>query len=462
MVHALWMLPLLVVAMSGALLAVGVEPEIDVQGNGVSIVNGDIAPSVADDTEFGNAEINTGTVTHTFTIENTGLGALNLSGAPLVDITGDLTGEFTVSAVPTTPVAAGGGTTTFVVTFDPSAVGLRTAKVSIANDDGDENPYDFDIQGMGVTPEIDVQGNGVSIVDGATPPVAGNDTEFGNVNVVSGALVHTFTILNTGSANLNLTGAPLVAVGGAHVGDFTVAAGPTTPVTAGGGTTTFQVTFDPLYTGRRTATVTIANDDSDESSYTFDIQGTGVFVQPPGGVGVSGPAASTSAASGVTQNAATLHGVVNANNSSTTARFQYGAGNGSDTASAALDVVYTDTVPAGENPVTGSVLTAVSAVIDGLTANTTYHFRVVADNAKGTTYGLDATFTTAVRFVGNVLNDGVLDLLDVRLCAQMAVGDVVGSAEQRAAADVDGDGDVDMEDVIVLSEYVLGIRTTLP
>jgi uncharacterized repeat protein (TIGR01451 family) len=428
-----------------------------------------------------------GTSTLTFTLTNPNLTALTglnftdaLPAGVQIAATPNLGGTCGVVATDFTPNIAAGGTAINLTSGVNLAAGASCtitvdvtgttagAKVNTTGNVGStETGAGSDNATHTLTvlaPEMDVQGGlpATSIVDGDTTPSTTDDTDFGDVNYISGAAVHTFAIRNTGSADLNLTGAPLIVIGGANVGDFTVSAGPTTPVTAGGGTTTFQVTFDPIATGLRTATVSIANDDADENPYTFDIHGTGIYVQPPGGGGTSGPAASTSAASGVTQNAATLHGVVNANNSSTTARFQYGAGNGGDTASAALDVVYTHTVPARENPVTGSVLTAVTAVIDGLTANTTYHFRVVADNAKGTTYGLDATFTTAVRFLGNVLNDGVLDLLDVRLCAQMAVGDVVGSAAQRAAADVDGDGDVDMNDVIVLSEYVLGIRTTLP
>jgi hypothetical protein len=41
---------------------------------------------------------------------------------------------------------------TFVVTFNPSTAGTRTASLSIANNDADENPYNFDIQGAGTVP----------------------------------------------------------------------------------------------------------------------------------------------------------------------------------------------------------------------------------------------------------------------------------------------------------------------
>src|SRR5262249_50877836 len=81
---------------------------------------------------------------------NTGAGVLNLSGTPKVAVGGANAVDFTVTLQPTSPVAATNGTTTFQVTFDPSAAGLRSATLSIANDDSNENPYDFSIQGTGI------------------------------------------------------------------------------------------------------------------------------------------------------------------------------------------------------------------------------------------------------------------------------------------------------------------------
>ena len=63
---------------------------------------------------------------------------------------------------------------------------------------------------------------------------------------------------------------------------------------------------------------------------------------------------------------------------------------------------------------------------------------------------------------GDVNGDGAINLLDVVLCQQIARGWVGGTPQQRAAADVDDDGDVDEDDVTILSEVVLGVRTTLP
>ena len=79
------------------------------------------------------------------------------------------------------------GSTAFNVRFDPSGAGLRTAAISIASDDSDENPFNFSIQGTGtVAPEMDVKGNGISIVDGDGVPSTSNGTDFGAL-LVDGA-----------------------------------------------------------------------------------------------------------------------------------------------------------------------------------------------------------------------------------------------------------------------------------
>lgn len=123
--------------------------EIDVLGNSVSIVNGDTAPSAADHTDFGDAEVTSGSVVRTFTIENKGTATLNLTGSsPYVTIGGTHASEFSLTSIPSGTIV-GGGTTTFDITFDPSASGIRNATISIANDDSDEDPYSFSIQGMG-------------------------------------------------------------------------------------------------------------------------------------------------------------------------------------------------------------------------------------------------------------------------------------------------------------------------
>ncbi len=128
------------------------QPEIDIQGNAISISSGDSTPSTTDDTDFGSIAVIAGSNTNTFTIYNNGTLNLNLTGgAPYVNISGTNASDFTLITVPT-PTILVGNNTSFNIMFDPSGNGLRSAIVSIANNDSNENPYTFYIQGYGTTP----------------------------------------------------------------------------------------------------------------------------------------------------------------------------------------------------------------------------------------------------------------------------------------------------------------------
>jgi len=142
-------------------------PEMDVQGNGVSIANNDALPDTADHTDFGGALANGDTVTRTFTIENSGVDVLAIT-LPL-SVGGTHASDFTVTGQPDSTVSASGGTTTFTVEFAPGAVGVRSAEISIGNDDSDENPYTFAIQGTGVTDSV--------IINEVDADTTGTDTQ---------------------------------------------------------------------------------------------------------------------------------------------------------------------------------------------------------------------------------------------------------------------------------------------
>ena len=268
----------------------GGGPEIDVQGNDISIPDGDTTPAIIDGTDFGTIAGNP--IVHTFVIENTGTNVLTLSGvAPYVTISGANSADFTVTSPPMAQIAAN-SKTSFQITFNPTGLGTRTATVSIANDDPDETPYDFSISGNGGGPEIDIQGNGISIPDGDTTPQTIDNTDFGSVTSTQQTIVKSFVILNTGNADLNLTDTyPHVSISGAHAADFTVTSAPAAQI-APGGTSGFQITFTPSATGNRNATVSVASNDTDENPYTFDITANGgaadIFLSGNGNEIVSG------------------------------------------------------------------------------------------------------------------------------------------------------------------------------
>ncbi len=115
------------------------KPEMDVQGNDTSIQDNDTTPSVSDHTEFGNAP------GRTFEIKNTGTSDLTIGD---ITFSGVHSSDFYVTIFPISPVAVG-SQTLFTIKFVPGGTGTRTAKVSIANNDSDENPYNFAISGTG-------------------------------------------------------------------------------------------------------------------------------------------------------------------------------------------------------------------------------------------------------------------------------------------------------------------------
>ncbi len=108
-----------------------------------------------------------------------------------------------------------------------------------------------------------------------------------------------------------------------------------------------------------------------------------VFSDEVSAVPSTTPTVSSDSPSNIAQTSATLNGTVNPNGLSTTVQFEYGT-----------TVSYGNQIPASQSPLIGSSGVAVSTVISGLSPNTTYHFRVVATNSAGTTFGSDQTFTT--------------------------------------------------------------------
>lgn len=130
----------------------------------------------------------------------------------------------------------------------------------------------FPFTKMAANPEMEVKGNFTSIADGSMVPLATNLTDFGSVSIGSGTVTVTYTIQNTGLANLTL-GA--ITFSGIHASDFTLITSPSVTV-APGGTTTFQVGFNPLLKGIKTAMISIVSNDPDENPYNFALTGLGV------------------------------------------------------------------------------------------------------------------------------------------------------------------------------------------
>ncbi|MDD4205589.1 MAG: choice-of-anchor D domain-containing protein [Candidatus Delongbacteria bacterium] len=332
-------------------------PEIKISGNSYEITDGSTFTSFTTHTNFGSVNVSAGTMARTYTVANLGAGTLTISG---VTITGANSGDFSVTSAPAGSVASS-GSTTFVITFNPSSTGSRNATVTVSNNDSNEGSYDFSINGYGFTPgdlqvtgitnptaantvyvhqgvmnnfeywqssngyyvytdgsnwlidndtvssavlffsstlpysvldvaswtlegtatgtpvvtasdpnpNINVKGNGVNIVTGDVSPAYSDFTKFGSVNIASSSASRTFTIENTGSAALTISG---VSFTGTDASSFSVTSAPASTVAAMA-STTFTVAFDPSATGVKSAVINISNNDSDENPYTFTVSG---------------------------------------------------------------------------------------------------------------------------------------------------------------------------------------------
>jgi hypothetical protein len=114
-------------------------------------------------------------------------------------------------------------------------------------------------------PEIAVETSLGANLESAAP------VNFGTT-VQGSPLTLNFVIRSTGTANLEL--AP-ISLTPSDTADFTFT-GPVLNSIPGAGFTTFSVTFNPSAGGQRTATLTIPNNDPDESIFTLQLSGTGL------------------------------------------------------------------------------------------------------------------------------------------------------------------------------------------
>ncbi|MCD4657344.1 MAG: choice-of-anchor D domain-containing protein, partial [Planctomycetes bacterium] len=240
-------------------------PEINIkQGN-------DDIPCYTGFYDFGSCSVNSSSEAIIFTIENIGYADLNLTGSPIVRITGLNAFEFSVNTSSTNTTITPGNSTTFTITLSPTNVGNKAVIVSISSNDSDENPYFFTLTGIGTTPlpEINIKQGSNNI------PNSTGSYNFHGIRVGASSQAITFTIENTGYADLNLTGSPIVLITGTNASEFSANTSSTLSTITFGNSTTFSITFSPTSVGNKSATVSIANNDSDENPYTFTIAGSG-------------------------------------------------------------------------------------------------------------------------------------------------------------------------------------------
>jgi len=172
------------------------------------------------------------------TLTNLGNSTLTITS---LGATGANASDFAVANTCGSSVAAN-GSCVVSVTFTPSAIGTRTAAVSIA-DNAPGSPQTVSLNGSGSAP-----------VAGVTPA----SLSFSSQNLGTTSSAQSVTLNNTGNAALAISS---VTFTGANPGDFaeTSTCGGTL---ASGGSCTFSVTFSPTGAGSRTASLTITDNNN--------------------------------------------------------------------------------------------------------------------------------------------------------------------------------------------------------
>jgi len=220
----------------------------------ISLSGTGIAPSIsasASAITFSNVVLNTASAGQTFTLTNTGtapltVGSLALSGAN--------SGDFAVSSNTCGSAVAVGSDCTVGVTFTPSALGGRSAQLSIPSD-ATNGTQTVSLSGTGVAPSI-----GISSVS----------LSYGNQLINTSSTAQTVVVTNTGSAPLHISS---VSFSGTNPGDFT-ATGCTSAVAAGS-SCNLNISFIPSAVGGRSATVSVISD-ALNGTQSATLAGTGI------------------------------------------------------------------------------------------------------------------------------------------------------------------------------------------
>jgi len=115
----------------------------------------------------------------------------------------------------------------------------------------------------------------INLKQGTDEIASGGEYDFENIEVNTSSADITFSIENTGTGNLTLSGSPIIVLGGTNADQFSVTQTSLTSTITAGSSQDFTVKFSPTSAGEKTATLTITSNDTDESNYTINLSGTG-------------------------------------------------------------------------------------------------------------------------------------------------------------------------------------------
>ncbi len=234
---------------------------IPISGNGIGVPDITTAATLA----FGNTNVSANN-DQNFAIQNDGGDVTEVLTVSGFAITGTDASMFSVNVDPSPLPINGGGASdnTLQIRFTPTSAGAKNATLYIYSDDPDESIKTVNLTGTGVgSPTIAVTGS--------------NPYDFGNVLTGTSSSPYTYTINNTGTANLDITSVSLI---GADAAEFALFGEPTGAVSVtSGNAISFSVTHSPVGINANAAQIRITHNDPVAGTNT-DIDLTGQGIEP--------------------------------------------------------------------------------------------------------------------------------------------------------------------------------------
>ncbi len=187
-------------------------------------------------------------MTETFT--NAGQAALTISS---ITLGGTNSTDFSITSNTCGMLLAVGAKCAMTVTFTPSALGKRSATITVI-DDACGSPH-----------VLALSGSGTEITMSPSP------VNFGTQTVGTTSASMTVTLTNHGTTAVTVKAATIT---GTNKGDFKIQSNGCTSIAASGGTCAIGVTFTPAASGSRTGTLSVTDTDKG-SPQTDALEGTG-------------------------------------------------------------------------------------------------------------------------------------------------------------------------------------------
>ena len=226
------------------------------QGAAAASPKAQLAPTAL---AFGSVAVGQ-SVSKTFTVLSVGTQTLQTSN---IQITGAQAAAFTSNDADWYTLVPG-ISTTFTVTFKPTAVGAANAQIEV---------FSNDPAGKTVLP---LTGAGTGTTTQPLLKVSPASVSFGSVAVGTTSAASTLQLSNTGTAALSVTALTLT---GTNAAEF-VRSTPTLPLQiAAGASASVSLTFKPAASGTRSASLTVASNNP-AGNVAVTLSGTGTVSQP--------------------------------------------------------------------------------------------------------------------------------------------------------------------------------------